>query len=88
MQGVRWDKGGPVRTGDYVFSTGKEIKQFDLEQEFVHRRIASAVNKVDFVTDRLLYIVLRGRWRSIIVVNVHVLSEEKSDKSEVSFMTN
>jgi len=41
--------------------------------------------RVDFVSDRLLYIVLRGRWRNIIVVNVHAPSEEKSDESKDSF---
>jgi len=29
--------------------------------------------------------VLRGRWRNIIVVNVHAPSEEKSDESKYSF---
>jgi len=29
--------------------------------------------------------VLRGRWRNIIVVNVHAPSEEKSDESKDSF---
>ena len=30
---------------------------------FVHRRIVSAVKRVEFVSDRLSYLVLRGRWR-------------------------
>ena len=30
------------------------------------------------------YIVLRGRWCNIIVLNVHASSEEKSDDSEDS----
>ena len=40
---------------------------------------------VELVSDRLSYIVLRGRWRNIIVVNVHAPSEEKSDESKESF---
>ena len=31
------------------------------------------------------YIVLRGRWRNIIFLNVHAPSEEKSDDSKDSF---
>ena len=31
------------------------------------------------------YIILRGRWCSIIVLNVHTPSEEKSDDSKESF---
>jgi len=38
------------------------------------------VKGVEFVSDRLSYIVLRGRWRSIILVNVHAPSEDKSEE--------
>ena len=52
---------------------------------FVHRRIVSAVKRVEFVSDRLSYIVLRGRWHNIILVNVYAPSEEKSEESKDSF---
>jgi len=52
---------------------------------FVQRRIISAVKRVEFVSDRFSYIVLRGCWHNIIVVNVHASSEEKSDESKDSF---
>jgi len=45
----------------------------------------SAVKRVEFVSDRLSYIMLRGRRRNIIVVNVLAPSEEKSDKVKESF---
>jgi len=51
----------------------------------VHHRIASAVKKVEFVSDRVSYRVERGRWCDI-VLNVHATSEEKSDDSRDSFM--
>jgi hypothetical protein len=38
---------------------------------FVHKRIISAVRRVEFVSDRMTYIILRGHWCNIIVVNVH-----------------
>ena len=40
---------------------------------------------VEFVSDRLSYIMLRGRSRNIFVVNVHTTSEEKSEESKDSF---
>jgi len=43
------------------------------------------VKRVEFVSDRLSNIVLRGRWRNIIVVNVHAQSEEKRDEAKDSF---
>ena len=52
---------------------------------FVHHRIVSAVKRVEFVNDRVSYIVLRGRCCNIIVLNVHTPSEEKSDDSKDSF---
>ena len=55
---------------------------------FVHQRIASAVKRVEFVSDRVSYIVRRGRWCNIIVLNAHAPSEEKSDEAEDCFMRN
>jgi len=52
---------------------------------FVHQRIASAVKSVEFVSDRVSYIVMRGSWCNIIVLNVHAPSEEKSYVSKDSF---
>ena len=43
---------------------------------FVHHRIVSAVKRVEFVSGRVSYIVLRGRWCNIIVLNVHAPSED------------
>jgi len=51
----------------------------------VHQRMASAVKRVEFVSDRVSYKVLRGRWFNIIVLNVHAPSEEKSYESKDSF---
>jgi len=52
---------------------------------FVHQRTASAVKRVEFVSDGVSYIVMRGRWCNIIVLNVHAPSEEKNDGSKDSF---
>jgi hypothetical protein len=35
----------------------------------------------------LLHIVLRDRWCNIIVLNVHALSEDKSDNSKAGFIS-
>ena len=77
---------GTVRAGDYDFFYGKGNENHQLGTGFiVHRRIVSAVKRVEFVGDRLSYIVLRGCWRNI-VVNVHAPSEEKSDEAKDSFL--
>jgi hypothetical protein len=51
----------------------------------VHNKIVSAGKRVEFVGDRVSYIVLRDRWCNVIVLNVHVQSKEKSDDSKDSF---
>jgi exonuclease III len=45
----------------------------------VHKRIVSAVKRVEFVSDRISYIILKGRWCDIIVMNVHAPTEDKID---------
>ena len=54
----------------------------------VQYRRASAVKRVEFVSGRVSYIVLRRHWYYIIVLNVHARREEKSDDSKDSFYEN
>ena len=46
------------------------------------------MKRVEFGSDMLSYIVLRGRRRNIIVVNVHATSEEKMMRQKIVFMRN
>jgi len=71
--------------GLYFFLRGRKGKSLIGNRIFVRHRIVLAVKKLEFVSDRMLYIVLRGRWYNIIVLNVHVSSEEKSNDSKDRF---
>jgi hypothetical protein len=44
----------------------------------VHKRIISAVKGVEFVSDRMSYVILRGHWCHIIVLNIHAPTEDKT----------
>ena len=62
-------KGGMVRVGDYNFFSGKENENRQLETRFfVQHRIVSVVKRVEFISDRMSYMVLRGRWCNIVVL--------------------
>ena len=52
---------------------------------FEHQRIVPAGKRLEFVSDKMSYIVLRGRWYNIIVLNAHALTEQKHDDSKDSF---
>ena len=47
---------------------------------FVHHRTLSALKRVEFVSDRMPYIVLKGRWYNVFL-NAHTAGEEKTDDS-------
>jgi hypothetical protein len=51
----------------------------------VHKAIISAVQRVESVSDRMSYNILRGCWCHIIVLNVHAPTEDKTDDVKDSF---
>jgi hypothetical protein len=80
VEKVRWDRGCTEPAGEYIFLSGKGNENHEFGTGFFLRKIIiSAVNKVELVSDRMSYIILRGRWCDIIVLNVHVPTEDKID---------
>jgi hypothetical protein len=51
----------------------------------VHKRIISAVKGVEFVSDRMSYIILRGRWCHTIVLKARAPTEDTTDEVKGSF---
>jgi hypothetical protein len=72
VQKVRWEKGGTERAEEYLFLYGQGNGDHQLGTGFfIHKRTLSAVRRVEFISDRMSYIILRGRWCNNIVLNVH-----------------
>jgi hypothetical protein len=60
---VRWNGGGSEPAGEHTFFYGKGNENHELGTGFfTHKRIMSAVKKVEFVSDRMSYMILSGRW--------------------------
>jgi hypothetical protein len=86
VQEVRWEGGGAERAGECTFFYGEGNDNHELGTGFfVHKSIISAVKRVEFVSDRMPYTILRGRWCHIVVPNVHAPTEDKIDYVKDSF---
>jgi hypothetical protein len=80
VQGVKWDGGGTEPAQECTFFYGKGKENYELGKGFfVHNSIISAVKRVEFVSDRMSYIILRGHWCHIVVLNVNAPTEDKTD---------
>jgi exonuclease III len=83
---VRWEKSGTERAEDYMFFYGEGNGDHQLGTVFfVHMRIISVVRRVEFISDRMSYIILRGHWCNIFILNVHSPCEDKRDDVKDSF---
>jgi hypothetical protein len=86
VQEVRLEGGGTEPAGEYTFFFGKDNENHELGTGFsVHKTIISTVKRFEFVSDKMSYIILRGRWCHIIVLNVHAPTEDKTDDVKDSF---
>jgi hypothetical protein len=86
LQEVRWDRSGIKQADKYIFLFGQGNENNELGTGgVVQERIISAVKRVEFHRDKMLYIMLRGRWSNIIVLCVHASVSNNSDGMMASF---
>jgi hypothetical protein len=86
LEEVRWEKGGTEKAEDYTFFYGQKNGDYQLGTGFfVQKRIVSASRRVEYISDRTSYIILRGRWCNVIVLNLHAPCEDKRDDIKENF---
>ena len=84
VQDVRWDTGNTIRAGDCIFLWERKRKSSVRTGFLVHHGRVTQIKRLEFVSDRMSCIVLRGHWCNFIVLNMHALIEDKSDDSKDS----
>jgi hypothetical protein len=78
VQEVRWEKVGTEQAEDDTLFYGERNEDHQNRYFVVHKRIISVVRRAEFINDKT-YIILRGHWCNIIVLNVCIPFEDKSD---------
>jgi hypothetical protein len=86
VQEVRFEGRGTEPAGEYTFFYGNGNEGHELGTcFFVHEGIISAIKRIEFVSDRMSYMIVRGRLCHIIVLNVHAPTEDNTDDVKDSF---
>jgi hypothetical protein len=86
VQEVRWEKGGTERAEDCTFLYGQGNGDHQLGTGFfIHKTMVSAVRRLEFISDKMSFIILRACRCNIIVLNVHAPCKDKGDDVKDSF---
>jgi hypothetical protein len=83
VQDVIWEGSGTKPAEEYTFFCNEN---HELGTDFfVPKRIILAVKRVEYASERMTYIILRGRWFHIIVLNIQSPTEDRIDDVKGSF---
>jgi hypothetical protein len=83
---VRWEGSSTELPGEYLFFYGKWTEKHELGTGFlVHKRIISAVKRVQFFDERISYIIFTDCCCHINLLNIHAPTEDRTDDVKDSF---
>ena len=77
VQEVRWDREGTLRAGDYIFFFGKGNEN----HKFGTGCFCTPQNsiRVEFISDRMSFVLPRGRCCNITIMNAHAPTDKAND---------
>ena len=74
---VRWPGEGSQESGSFALSYGGAERPEFGTGFLVRRRILSAIREVQFVSDRISYLILKGKRHDFVIVNVQYMVPQK-----------
>ena len=82
---LRWPGEGSQESGSFsLFYKAAERPEYGTGF-LVGRRFLSAMREVQFVSDRISYIILKGKLHDFVIVNIHGPTEDKNNKMKDEF---
>ncbi|PSN38555.1 hypothetical protein C0J52_14819 [Blattella germanica] len=85
LQEVRWPGEGSQESGKFTLYYGGATKPEFGTGFLVRRSILSAIRDIKFVSDRISYIILKGKRHDFIIVNVYGPTEASDDTIKDEF---
>jgi hypothetical protein len=71
--------------GLYIFLWRRKWGSSVRYRFFVHKKIISAVRRVQLISKRVSFVIIKGRWCNITVLNARAPCEDKGDDVKDSF---
>jgi hypothetical protein len=85
IQESRWTGQGEISGGKHILYYGGADKHSLGTGFVINKKLVPAICDVQFVNDRLSFLVMRGKWYKYIFINVHCPTEEKEDDIKDEF---
>jgi hypothetical protein len=86
---IRWDRGGTKPASECTFFYRKGHENHELGTGFffffLHKRTTTAFKRAEFVINSICFIKIIVCWCDIIVLNVHLPTEDKTNAMKDSF---
>ncbi|KAI5737941.1 hypothetical protein M8J77_000982 [Diaphorina citri] len=85
IQETRWIGTGNIDKGDYKFIYGGTDKHTFGTGFLIKKRFQNSIQDVKFINDRISYLIIRGNFKPIFILNAHAPTEDKDQETKDEF---